>query len=378
MDTLKNLWHRLTTTRATKEDEARREYMTKVVLTILILVNSILFFPFLVGSIAGVLDPASPWETIIIVIFLIGCWWGADRGYWRLVGYIIPLIFFMLAFRTNYVLGVGSVAMLMYASVVLLAAILQEGKTQWVMLALCIATYLGLGWMHAQHLFPPAPIPEDDFTVFAVAVSGILTFLAVLQWFYTAQFRRTLREVVKYKATLEQRVTERTTELQESMEERERLQQEIIEAQKQAIQELSTPVIPVMDRVIVMPLIGSIDTMRARDITRALLTGISRHQAKVVIMDVTGVSIMDSGIVNHLNKAIQAARLKGARTIVTGISDEVAETIVDLGIDWSTIETLRDLQTGLVTVLKSIGVKLGGSDETLSRPVNKAGPVKAA
>lgn len=376
MNTLKNLWHRLTITRATNEDEARREYMTKVVLTILILVNSILFFPFLVGSIAGVLDPASPWETIIIEIFLIGGWWGADRGYWRLVGYIIPLIFFMLAFRTNYVLGVGSVAMLMYASVVLLAAILQEGKSQWVMLALCIATYLGLGWMHAQHLFPPAPIPEDNFTVFAVAVSGILTFLAILQWFYTTQFRRTLREVVEYKATLEQRVTERTAELQESMEERERLQQEIIEAQKQAIQELSTPVIPVMDRVIVMPLIGSIDTMRARDITRALLTGISRHQAKVVIMDVTGVSIMDSGIVNHLNKAIQAARLKGARTIVTGISDEVAETIVDLGIDWSTIETLRDLQTGLVTVLRSIGIKLGASDEALSRPANKARPVK--
>jgi rsbT co-antagonist protein RsbR len=137
--------------------------------------------------------------------------------------------------------------------------------------------------------------------------------------------------------------------------ERERLQQEIIEAQKHALQELSTPIIPVMEHIIIMPLIGSVDTMRARDITRALLAGIRRHRAKAVILDITGVTIMDSGVADHLNKTIQAARLKGARTIITGISDAVAETIVDLGIDWSGLETVRDLQTGLRAAM--VGVK---------------------
>jgi len=137
-----------------------------------------------------------------------------------------------------------------------------------------------------------------------------------------------------------------------------RLQKELVEAQKRAIEELSTPVIPIMDRIIVLPLIGSIDSMRARDITRSLLAGITQHRAKIVIVDVTGVSIMDTGIVNHLNKTIQAARLKGAHTIVTGISDSVAEAIVDLGIDWSEITTLSDLQTGLLTALSDLGVKL--------------------
>lgn len=140
--------------------------------------------------------------------------------------------------------------------------------------------------------------------------------------------------------------------------ERERLQEEVIEAQKRAIQELSTPIIPVMDRIIVMPLIGSIDTMRARDITRTLLAGIRENRAKVVILDITGVPLVDSGVANHLNKTIQAARLKGARTIVTGVSDAVAETIVDLGIDWSGIETLANLQTGLVAALSNLGIKL--------------------
>jgi rsbT co-antagonist protein RsbR len=152
-------------------------------------------------------------------------------------------------------------------------------------------------------------------------------------------------------AEVEQQVKERTAQLQRETAERERLQQEVIESQQHAIQELSTPIIPALKGVIIMPLIGSIDSVRARDITRALLTGISRHQAKVVILDVTGVPLVDSGIANHLHKTIQAARLKGARTIITGISEAVAESIVDLGIDWSHIETMTDLQTGLRAVL---------------------------
>jgi DNA-binding LacI/PurR family transcriptional regulator/anti-anti-sigma regulatory factor len=173
--------------------------------------------------------------------------------------------------------------------------------------------------------------------------------------------RQQAREALeKAYVEVESEVDERTAELERETAERERLQQEVIEAQKRALQELSTPVIPIMERVIVMPLIGSIDTLRARDITRALLAGIREHQAKVVILDITGVPIVDSGVANHLNKTIQAARLKGARTIVTGICDAVAETIVDLGIDWSGIETLFDLQKGLRAALASMGLRIEG------------------
>jgi DNA-binding LacI/PurR family transcriptional regulator/anti-anti-sigma regulatory factor len=169
---------------------------------------------------------------------------------------------------------------------------------------------------------------------------------------------RAERALEKAYAEVERQVEERTAELRREVEERERvqeesvrLQQEVIEAQQRAIQELSTPIIPVAERVLVMPLIGSVDSLRARDITRRLLTGIREHRARVVILDVTGVPMIDSGIASHLNRTIQAARLKGARTIVTGISDAVAETIVDLGIDWREVETLADLQTGLRLVM---------------------------
>jgi len=140
--------------------------------------------------------------------------------------------------------------------------------------------------------------------------------------------------------------------------ERIKLQEEIIQAQQQAIQDLSTPVIPILDQIIIMPLVGSIDSTRAREIMRSLLAGISSHKAKIVIVDITGVPLIDTGVATYLTKAIQAAHLKGAQTIVTGISEAVAETIVDLGIDWSEITTLSDLQGGLMVALNQLGLKL--------------------
>jgi PAS domain S-box-containing protein len=152
------------------------------------------------------------------------------------------------------------------------------------------------------------------------------------------------------------------TEQKQAEAERELLQQEVIEAQRQALLELSAPVIPVMDTprggIIVMPLVGNIDSMRAKDITRTLLAGIRKHRAKMVILDITGVPVVDSGVASYLNKTILTARLKGAGVIVTGVSDAVAETIVDLGIDWSGIETRSDLQTGLITALDDLGIRL--------------------
>lgn len=150
-------------------------------------------------------------------------------------------------------------------------------------------------------------------------------------------------------------------------EERTRLQQEVIEAQQHALQELSTPIIPVLElaergSVVVMPLIGSIDARRAKEIMRSLLAGIREYRAQVVILDITGVHVVDSGVASELNKAIQAARLKGAQTIVTGIADAVAETIVDLGIDWSDISTVGDLQTGLLIALERLGYQLVKSE----------------
>jgi rsbT co-antagonist protein RsbR len=135
-------------------------------------------------------------------------------------------------------------------------------------------------------------------------------------------------------------------------------QLEVIKSQREVLEELSTPIIPITDHIIIMPLIGAIDTARARNIMRSLLSGITQHRAHVVILDITGVPLVDTGVADHLNRTIQAARLKGSETIVTGISDAVAETIVDLGIDWGNIDTVRDLQSGLKIALNRLRERL--------------------
>jgi rsbT co-antagonist protein RsbR len=202
---------------------------------------------------------------------------------------------------------------------------------------------------------------EEDRVVGLIGINQDITDL-----------KKTQEELRQYREKLEGLVAERTAELTEANQklqqqiterqqaevERVKLQQELVQAQQQLIAELSTPIIPLIEGIVVLPLIGSIDTMRARDITRSLLAGISQHRAKIVIVDITGVPMVDSGVASHLHKTIQAAQLKGAQTIVTGVSEAVAETIVDLGIDWSHIETLANLQIGMVAALDRLGLSL--------------------
>jgi anti-anti-sigma regulatory factor len=141
--------------------------------------------------------------------------------------------------------------------------------------------------------------------------------------------------------------------------ERERLQ-EIVGVQERAITELSTPVFPITDEILVVPLIGPIDELRAKEIMRTVLASISKHRARAVIIDIAAVLLVDGEVAGHLGKTLQAVRLKGARAIVSGISDAAAETLVELGIDWPEVLSVSDLRGGLLVALDSLGVELGG------------------
>lgn len=123
--------------------------------------------------------------------------------------------------------------------------------------------------------------------------------------------------------------------------------QRVIRQQQDAIRELSTPVLQLRERLLLLPIIGVIDTHRARLITEGLLSSIRQSRAKVVVMDVTGVATIDSKVANHLLQTVTAARLMGAAVIVTGLSSDVAQSLVALGIDLGKLRTMGDLQGGL-------------------------------
>ncbi len=148
------------------------------------------------------------------------------------------------------------------------------------------------------------------------------------------------------------------TERKRAEEERERLQREIIETQQQALRELSTPIVPVLKGVLVMPLVGSIDTERAQQVMETLLEAISHYQAAVVIIDITGVPMVDTRVANHLLQVTRAAALLGSGCMLVGISPEVAQTIVSLGVDLSAIATHSNLQSGIQYALSRMGKEI--------------------
>ncbi len=132
----------------------------------------------------------------------------------------------------------------------------------------------------------------------------------------------------------------------------------LIEQQRKAIEELSTPIIKIWDQVLVLPLIGTLDTRRSQKLTEALLTDIAATQTRVTIIDITGVPAVDSAVANHLLKTVAAVELLGAECVITGIRPEVAQTIVHLGLDLSGVETLSNLAEGLKWAFQRLDLEI--------------------
>jgi rsbT co-antagonist protein RsbR len=130
---------------------------------------------------------------------------------------------------------------------------------------------------------------------------------------------------------------------------------ETVARHQAAIRELSTPVIRMYDRVLLLPLVGTVDSHRAEQVMETLLTRVSEDQAKAVIIDIAGVPVVDTRVADHLLKTTSAVRLLGAETILTGISAQVARTIVQLGVDISSMHTRSRLADGMELALRLVG-----------------------
>ena len=137
----------------------------------------------------------------------------------------------------------------------------------------------------------------------------------------------------------------------------------VIRQQQDSIRELSTPVLPVRERLLILPIIGVLDSERARQLTEQLLTGIRTHRAKVVVIDITGVPDVDETVANHLVQTVDASRLMGASVIITGLSPEIAQTLVTIGVDLSKMDTIGDLQGGLEEAERLLGYTVGRDSE---------------
>lgn len=145
--------------------------------------------------------------------------------------------------------------------------------------------------------------------------------------------------------------------------------EEQMEVQQRTLAELSTPVIKVYENVLVLPLVGAIDTERSHRIMEDLLVGITEHQAEMVILDITGVPLVDTAVANHLLQTIKAARLLGTRSILVGIRGEVAQALVHLQVDLTGVVTRSNLQAGIEYALEQMGLEIAPRGESLPAEV---------
>lgn len=135
----------------------------------------------------------------------------------------------------------------------------------------------------------------------------------------------------------------------------------LIKSQAQSIGELATPVVRVWDGIIALVIVGSIDSGRAKDIMENLLEAVVNYAADVVIIDITGVSVVDTQVANRLMRTVESVRLLGAKSIITGINPVIAQTLVQLGVDLRELATKATLQAGLKQAFRDLGI-------TVSKP----------
>jgi len=187
-----------------------------------------------------------------------------------------------------------------------------------------------LGAMAVQSFTTPRLYDEHDRDLFTAIASQVAIAIDNAQLFEQAQ--QALQEV--------REASERQRQLLDT------------------VRALSTPLVPVTDDVLVLPLVGTIDSQRAQQIMEVLLEGVVKRRARVVILDITGIPLVDTSVANHLLQATDALRLVGAECILVGITPEVAQTVVGLGVDLHKLITRADLQGGIDYALKLLGKRI--------------------
>jgi rsbT co-antagonist protein RsbR len=137
----------------------------------------------------------------------------------------------------------------------------------------------------------------------------------------------------------------------------------VIRQQQDSILELSTPVLQVRERLLILPIIGVLDSQRANQLTEQLLLGIRSHRAKVVVVDITGVPDVDEAVANSLVRTVDASRLMGADVIITGLSAKIAQILVTIGVDLNKVHTVGDLQGGIEEAERRLGFQVSRNSD---------------
>jgi rsbT co-antagonist protein RsbR len=279
--------------------------------------------------------------------------WLLRRGSLRAAGITIVLV----------ILAVTGAAMALYgrshiqftlptlAIPVVLAGMLLGRRTLWLTAALAVAivAVTSLGMVYAPQWFGTLRVPEAHPLVFTAGFALVIVILTLILDRFSGLLRQALEqahareaELEALRASLERTVAERTAVLQQKVDE--------LRTAHDTVRMLSVPALPVLPGVLVLPLIGAFDSRRIADLRHTALNAVEQRRAKSVIFDVTGIPSMDTHTAQALLQTAAAVRLLGAQPWLVGLRAEVAQTIVELGIDLRAFRTSASLESAISTL----------------------------
>jgi anti-anti-sigma regulatory factor len=295
--------------------------------------------------------PSRPWQVAVsfgllfsVALVILTARWLAQRGYLEGGAFL---------FAVYSTLSIGGITLFMPATfpwaagtfvvLILLMGMILDPKVAYVVAIAGGILYWILNGLIRGQLVTPLDIPETIVLIVG-GLFYLLIFLLVafLSWLATSGSKQALQESRQRTDEL-QEASQRQAQMLAESEERTAEQARLLAL----VEELSTPVIPIFEDTVALPLVGGIDSRRAKRITANLLEGISQRRAKIAIIDITGVPAVDTEVVNSLMQAVQAAELMGCQVVLTGIRPEIAHTLVVLGVDLGEVVTLRNLQSGI-------------------------------
>jgi len=284
-------------------------------------------------------------------VFLMFCYWLGKHGRVRLSAKLTIVFLFLVAGYLFHVTGLGVDAVLLGVLTAFVGGLLVRPPGNWVIAATVVAAAVATTVAVQQgRLPPPIQIPMGITLGLVVTITFLL---ALLTWLSTRELTAALRAA-----------QERTDALQALDGERQKLVADLTattERQTQLLEmvrELSSPVAPVLEGIIVLPLVGRVDEDRAQRISDTLLQGIAVHQAQVVILDITGLVEVDAQVAERVLHIARSARLSGVEVVLVGVQPRVAADLIGLQLDWSGVVTRADLRAGVEYALSRQGVQL--------------------
>jgi rsbT co-antagonist protein RsbR len=350
------------------DEETRRLAQNVQIIALGMITLALLFVPLVMLN----ADPTRSLVAIVVVVLTFSAAFVAARRGRPMIGSVILVATTTLALCSSLTASdVAPTTPFFFALALAIAgATLRPSYIWWVIGAVLAALWAALLAPPQNFLSTPTGMNNAANGSLFLVMIGVLVYLSAASAGHALKQAAQARAVALAAQTdladlnrsLEHRIDERTAALETALEQQRAQSEELrssVEIQQQLSQtilDLSLPVIPVTDQVLIAPLIGNIDSRRANELLSSVLSEVERRGAHALVLDVTGVSVIDTAVAQVLMKLAEANRLLGSKTILVGIRPEVAQALTSLGVNFHTLASAATLQQGLSLV----GVDLDG------------------